>query len=102
MKRFFKPIEKDGSSKKPALSPSSDHKPKDEEESAAAADDDDDNNNKREPLKFVTWNANSLLLRVKNNLPELTKFVQTLDPDAICIQVLTFNFFFFVIYLYFG
>lgn len=34
----------------------------------------------------MTWNANSFLLRVKNNLPEFTKFVETLDPDVIAIQ----------------
>jgi hypothetical protein len=70
MKRFFKPIEKEGSSKKPSLSPSE----KDDEE-------------KREPLKFLTWNANSFLLRVKNDWPELTKFVTSFDPDVIAIQV---------------
>lgn len=82
MKRFFQPIEKDGSSKKPSLSPS-DHKTQDEAKEEAATG---GRGERSEPLKFLTWNANSLLLRVKNDWPEFTKFVQTLDPDAICIQ----------------
>lgn len=79
MKRFFKPIEKEGSSKKVALSPSL--KDGDDGDSEASVPD------KKEPLKFVTWNANSLLLRVKNDWSEFTKFVTNLDPDAIAIQV---------------
>ncbi|GKV13851.1 hypothetical protein SLEP1_g24820 [Rubroshorea leprosula] len=70
MKRFFKPIEKEGSAKKPCLSPSD--KPND--------------NDKKEPLKFLTWNANSLLLRVKSNWPEFSDFVSKIDPDVIAIQ----------------
>ncbi|XP_022923651.1 DNA-(apurinic or apyrimidinic site) lyase [Cucurbita moschata] len=76
MKRFFKPIEKEGSSKKAALSPSL----KDGDDSEASVSD------KKEPLKFITWNANSLLLRVKNDWPEFTKFVTNFDPDIIAIQ----------------
>lgn len=74
MKRFFKPVEKDGSNKKPALSQSCDDGETTGEEK------------KEEPLKFLTWNANSLLLRVKNNWPEFTKFVSDLDPDVIAVQ----------------
>lgn len=78
MKRFFQPIQKEGSSfKKPTLN----HAQNPEASG-------DDNNNNKEPSKFVTWNANSFLLRVKNNWPEFTKFVETLDPDVIAIQVL--------------
>lgn len=71
MKRFFKPIEKDGSAKKQAVS-----SPKKDGESE-----------KREPLKFLTWNANSLLLRVKNNWSEFSNFIAEFDPDIIAIQV---------------
>ena len=78
MKRFFKPIEKEGASKKPSLSPSE----KDDGENREISGED-----KREPLKFLTWNANSFLLRVKNDWPELTKFVTSFDPDVIAIQV---------------
>uniref|UniRef100_A0A3Q7FPL0 Endonuclease/exonuclease/phosphatase domain-containing protein n=1 Tax=Solanum lycopersicum TaxID=4081 RepID=A0A3Q7FPL0_SOLLC len=42
--------------------------------------------NKKEPKKFLTWNANSLLLRIKNNWTEFTKFIENLDPDVIAIQ----------------
>ncbi|KAK4844936.1 hypothetical protein QYF36_026201 [Acer negundo] len=75
MKRFFKPIEKDGSAKKPALLPSKKETENEEE-----------NKKKREPLKFLTWNANSLLLRVKNNWPDFSNFVTSFDPDVIAIQ----------------
>ncbi|EOY22352.1 DNAse I-like superfamily protein isoform 1 [Theobroma cacao] len=74
MKRFFKPIEKEGSAKKPSLSPSKQGGEKGEEDI------------KKEPLKFVTWNANSLLLRVKNNWPQFSDFISNLDPDIIAIQ----------------
>ena len=71
MKRFFQPVAKEGASKKMAIS--------DKE--------DGDEGDKRGPRKFLTWNANSLLLRVKNDWTEFSKFVQALDPDAICLQV---------------
>ncbi|KAL6973108.1 DNA-(apurinic or apyrimidinic site) endonuclease [Sarracenia purpurea var. burkii] len=80
MKRFFQPIQKDGSCKKPSLSPPS---IKDDGQNTEASSDE---MNKKEPLKFLTWNANSFLLRVKNNWPEFTKFVECLDPDVIAIQ----------------
>ncbi|KAG6475818.1 hypothetical protein ZIOFF_065047 [Zingiber officinale] len=85
MKRFFQPIVKEGSSKKPALSTSADTP------LCPAADGGDKKEEKRgstPPLKFLTWNANSLLLRVKNNWPEFSRLVQSLDPDVICFQVL--------------
>ncbi|XP_077253062.1 DNAse I-like superfamily protein isoform X2 [Tasmannia lanceolata] len=75
MKRFFKPVEK-GASKKPFLSPP----PEDEKNVEGRT-------GSKDPLKFLTWNANSFLLRVKNNWPEFTKFIQTLDPDVIALQV---------------
>lgn len=73
LKRFFKPIEKDGCSKKPALSTKGDAE-------------DEGKQSGKEPLKFLTWNANSFLLRAKNNWPEFSKFVSTVDPDVIAIQ----------------
>ncbi|KAK6924733.1 Endonuclease/exonuclease/phosphatase [Dillenia turbinata] len=84
MKRFFKPIEKDGSFKKPTLSTPSETTIKDDEKKEKATD--EEKNNKKEPLKFLTWNANSFLLRVKNNWPEFTKFISSFDPDIIAIQ----------------
>ena len=84
MKRFFKPIEKDGSAKKAALTTTTDSSHREEDASEEPSNDD---NNKREPLKFVTWNANSLLLRVKNNWNEFSEFVSSFDPDVIAIQV---------------
>ncbi|XP_026404827.1 DNA-(apurinic or apyrimidinic site) lyase-like isoform X2 [Papaver somniferum] len=86
MKRFFQPVEKDGSlKKKPALTTSSSpSKPEEKEEqngeSVVVTEE------KRDPLKFISWNANSFLLRVKNNWPEFTKFIATFDPDVIAIQ----------------
>ncbi|CAN6585485.1 unnamed protein product [Malus baccata var. baccata] len=76
MKRFFQPVGKDGSAKKPTLAPPSTDNDKISAEDAA----------KKQPLKFITWNANSFLLRVKNNWPEFTKFVSSIDPDVIAIQ----------------
>lgn len=78
MKRFFKPIEKEGSAaKKPSISTASE-----------TGGDNGGVSKHNEPLKFVTWNANSLLLRVKNNWPEICKFVSDIDPDVIAIQVM--------------
>ncbi|XP_020235759.1 DNA-(apurinic or apyrimidinic site) lyase isoform X2 [Cajanus cajan] len=73
MKRFFKVVEKDsdGSAKKPR-------------ENDAVAEGGE--NKKKEPLKFMTWNANSFLLRVKNNWPDFTNLITTFDPDVIAIQ----------------
>ncbi|XP_043697487.1 DNA-(apurinic or apyrimidinic site) endonuclease-like [Telopea speciosissima] len=81
MKRFFQPIQKDGSCKKPSLSPST-GTAEDRQDGKSS----DETVDKKEPLKFLTWNANSLLLRVKNNWPEFTKFVQSFDPDVIVVQ----------------
>lgn len=86
MKRFFQPIEKEGSKKKPSLSASecsqvAEAKAEDERKEEAAEE------SSKEPLKFLTWNANSFLLRAKNNWPELSKLVEKLDPDVIAIQV---------------
>ncbi|KAJ4712493.1 DNA-(apurinic or apyrimidinic site) lyase [Melia azedarach] len=78
MKRFFKPIEKDGSAKKPALFPS--------KKDGDNPEINNEETSKKDPLKFVSWNANSLLLRVKNDWPEFSKFVTTFDPDVIAIQ----------------
>lgn len=88
MKRFFQPIEKDGSFKKPTISSVSE---KDGEQTISESGGD----NKKEPKKFLTWNANSLLLRIKNNWTEFTKFIENLDPDVIAIQVLQLCFLFF-------
>lgn len=41
---------------------------------------------KQVPLRFMSWNANSFFLRIKNNLEEITSFIQRSDPDVIAIQ----------------
>lgn len=81
MKRFFKPIEKDGSTaaKKPCLSP---------EKSDGDRDGVEKGKNEKEPSKFLTWNANSFLLRVKNDWSEFSKFISDFDPDVIAVQVI--------------
>ncbi|CAA0815338.1 DNA-(apurinic or apyrimidinic site) lyase [Striga hermonthica] len=88
MKRFFKPIEKDGSSKKPNLSSSLplNDCPKVTNGASVAASEENSGAVKEEPLKFLSWNANSLLLRIKNNWTEFSKFVENLDPDVIALQ----------------
>ncbi|XP_057791512.1 DNA-(apurinic or apyrimidinic site) endonuclease [Salvia miltiorrhiza] len=86
MKRFFKAVEKDGSFKKPALSPLSSPAKDSEKPTENAAATENNETSKKEPSKFLTWNANSLLLRIKNNWTEFSKFVENLDPDVIAIQ----------------
>ncbi|KAJ3672669.1 hypothetical protein LUZ60_007390 [Juncus effusus] len=86
MKRFFKPIEKEGSAKKPALSSDSASVNEAKADPDAVAVDSNEEEKKKDPLKYVTWNANSLLLRIKNDWPQFSSFVQKIDPDVICIQ----------------
>ncbi|KAD4889053.1 hypothetical protein R6Q59_034057 [Mikania micrantha] len=90
MKRFFQPVQKDASFKKPNLSSSSSSSADDGETKTATAtlieEDEDNKTQKKQPTKFLTWNANSFLLRVKNNWPEFTKFIDAIDPDVIAIQ----------------
>ncbi|KAI4329516.1 hypothetical protein MLD38_027897 [Melastoma candidum] len=81
MKRFFKPLEKDGPDQKKAALSSPAHP-----QSSSSDPPSDTDANKKEPLKFVTWNANSLLLRVKNDWTHFSNFVSHLDPDVIAIQ----------------
>lgn len=88
MKRFFKPIEKEGSAKKLALS-SDCASAVNTEGNALAKGENENENEKKDPLKFLTWNANSFLLRIKNDWPQFSSFVQALDPDVICIQVIS-------------
>ncbi|XP_022865142.1 DNA-(apurinic or apyrimidinic site) lyase [Olea europaea var. sylvestris] len=86
MKRFFKPVEKDGSSKKPTISAASSVKEIEIAKETAAVDEDKNEITKKDPLKYLTWNANSFLLRVKNDWPEFSKFIENYDPDVIAIQ----------------
>ncbi|XP_072950804.1 DNA-(apurinic or apyrimidinic site) endonuclease isoform X1 [Typha angustifolia] len=86
MKRFFRPVEKDGSFKKPALSSSSSSSPCPPNETTESIKDGEEGVEKKGPLKFLTWNANSLLLRIKNDWDKFSRFVQNIDPDVICIQ----------------
>ena len=83
MKRIFQPVPKDGSpaKKRPAGAavPSADCF----DASAAGGEGPLD----EEPRKFVTWNANSLLLRMKSDWSAFSQFVARLDPDVICVQV---------------
>jgi hypothetical protein len=75
MKRFFKVVEKD--SEKCSKKAKENENENEEEEKVET---------KKEPLKFMTWNANSLFLRVKNNWSEFSNFITTFDPDVIAIQ----------------
>nr|GMD36271.1 DNA-(apurinic or apyrimidinic site) lyase [Ipomoea batatas] len=90
MKRFFQPIQKDGSFKKPTLAPAGKDAGKttasSTESNSVDAVENHNDNRKKDPTKFLTWNANSFLLRIKNNWPEFVKFVETFDPDVIAIQ----------------
>ncbi|KAF6157558.1 hypothetical protein GIB67_004496 [Kingdonia uniflora] len=89
MKRFFQPVKKDESFKRTNLSSSPTKESSNEEQQQQWREEKNDTlipEEKKEPLKFITWNANSFLLRVKNNWPEFTKLVETFDPDVIGIQ----------------
>ncbi|RCV18521.1 hypothetical protein SETIT_3G307300v2 [Setaria italica] len=82
MKRFFQPVPKDGSSakKRPAVATDSCDGP------AATGAGGEEGSPGEEPCKFLTWNANSLLLRMKSDWPAFSQFVARLDPDVICVQ----------------
>jgi len=41
---------------------------------------------KRIPLRFASFNANSLVLRCKNDADALRAFVKTNQPDVFCVQ----------------
>jgi hypothetical protein len=42
---------------------------------------------KREPSKFMAWNANSFLFRLKSDGDEVLSLLHRLDPNVIVIQV---------------
>ncbi|XP_020172166.1 DNA-(apurinic or apyrimidinic site) endonuclease [Aegilops tauschii subsp. strangulata] len=85
MKRFFQPVLKDGSpaKKRPAGAATSDCV---DGPAPTAADAGGDGPPGEEPRRFVTWNANSLLLRMKSDWPAFCQFVARVDPDVICVQ----------------
>jgi hypothetical protein len=88
MKRFFQPVPKDGSPSKKRLAGAAE--PGDGPTSAGAATGaggDVEGRPTEEPFKFLTWNANSLLLRMKSDWPAFSQLVARLDPDVICVQV---------------
>lgn len=81
MKRFFKSVERDGSFKRLATTRG------DDVNSAAVGGDPEKQPERREPTKFMSWNTNSFLLRLKNNREEVLALLGRLDPDVIAIQV---------------
>jgi hypothetical protein len=83
MKRFFQPVPKDGSPAKKRLAAAADSGDGSGAADCAGGKGELD----EEPRKFLTWNANSLLLRMKNDWPAFSQFVTRLDPDVICVQV---------------
>ena len=86
MKRFFQPVPKDGSPSKKrhaAATETSDGPAS----AGAGAGGDGEGRPAEEPRKFLTWNANSLLLRMKSDWPAFSQLVARLDPDVICVQV---------------
>ena len=54
----------------------------------------------RNPSTFMTWNANSFLLRMKMDAHDFRKLVEQHDPDIIAIQVRMVAFCFTIINLY--
>lgn len=105
MKRYFLPVSSDPSKRSKAPAQSSeggDFRPGDGEPPPGDAADDHDQNGAAgaaaarestgvhasapEPLRFMTWNVNSLLLRLKNNKEEVFRFIENVDPDVIALQ----------------
>ena len=88
MKRFFQPVPKDGSpaKKRPTGAAASDCADGPAAATAASAGG-GEGAPCEEPRSFVTWNANSLLLRMKSDWSAFSQFVARLDPDVICVQV---------------
>ncbi|CAM6083867.1 unnamed protein product [Calypogeia fissa] len=89
MKRFFQPVQKDGSFKKRGNGVLVDEKLENGEKveklengvgGGGGAEEGED------PAKFLSWNANSFLLRVKNNRAEVFELVRRCDPDVIALQ----------------
>ncbi|KAL3695253.1 hypothetical protein R1sor_009329 [Riccia sorocarpa] len=71
MKRFFQPVARNGApAKKQAI-----------QESNGLED-----GQVNEPSKFLSWNANSFLLRLKNDRAEFLALLEKFDPDVIAIQ----------------
>jgi hypothetical protein len=88
MKRFFQPVPKDGSpAKKRPTGAAAASDCVDGPAATAASAGGGEGAPCEEPRRFVTWNANSLLLRMKSDWSAFSQFVARLDPDVICIQV---------------
>lgn len=77
MKRFFKSVRREGSFKRLAASCGENGTP------ICFREDSE----KREPSKFMSWNANSFFLRSKSNREKVFSPLRRLDPDVIAIQV---------------
>jgi hypothetical protein len=78
MKRFFKAVERDGSFKKQTLS---------QVGGGGGGYVVDGEVEKREPNKFMAWNVNSFLLRLKSDRDEVLSLFHHLDLDVIAIHV---------------
>jgi hypothetical protein len=78
MKRFFKAVERDGLFKKQALSQAG---------GGGGGYVANGGVEKREPNKFMAWNANSFLLRLKSDRDEMLSLLHRFDLDVIAIQV---------------
>lgn len=76
MKRFFKSVRREGSFKRLAASCGENGTP------ICFREDSE----KREPSKFMSWNANSFFLRSKSNREKVFSPLRRLDPDVIAIQ----------------
>lgn len=82
MKRFFKPLAGAASKKV---------KPEEEGGTVGTAGTHEGvsaGEQRLDPLTFITWNANSLLGRIKNgeNKAAFLKYVKEHDPDVIALQ----------------
>lgn len=86
MKRFFQPVPKDGSPAKKRSAVAADSGDGPVATGGGGGGGKEEGSLSEEPRKFLTWNANSLLLRMKSDWPAFSQFISRLDPDVICIQ----------------
>lgn len=89
MKRFFQPAAPDPSKRAKGSGPSKRAKGSGDDPTALGGTKVGDNDKRSDPRSFVTWNANSLLgrLRKQPDKDALFEYLRKKDlPDVICVQ----------------
>jgi hypothetical protein len=96
MKRCFQPVPKDGYpvKKRPTTAADSSDVPVVTGSGGVEWSSDE------ESRKFLTWNANNLLLRMKSNWSAFSQLVARLDSDVIYVQMRDLGFLFGPLFLF--